>query len=263
MARLVWAERRTYLPGAIFVVVSIGTALAYPQVIRLIIDDGIIGGQAPRLNQLSLWMVVILLVEAAATGARDYFFGLGAERVGVRLRRLVFGTLLRQDIQFFDRREVGEITTRLSADVPPLEYVLGEEFADSLRFAVFSVLGTALLFYTSPPLTLLTLLAVPPIIFATSVLGRRVKVLSAKVQQATPRPAPRRPKSWPASAPSARSRKRPPSVRATTGNWRTPSSSSAGRFRRGRCSAACRSSRASAPRSSPSGSAATSSSPAA
>ena len=149
VARLVWAERRTYLTGAIFVVVSIGTALAYPQVIRLIIDEGIIGGEAQRLNQLSLWMVVILLVEAAATAARDYFFGLGAERVGVRLRRLVFGTLLRQDIQFFDRRDVGEITTRLSADVPPLEYMLGEEFADSLRFTVFSVLGTALLFYTS------------------------------------------------------------------------------------------------------------------
>ena len=184
VARLVWAERRTYLAGTIFVVVSIGTALAYPQVIRLIIDEGIIGGQAERLNQLSLWMVVILLVEAAGTGARDYFFGLGAERVGVRLRRLVFGTLLRQDIQFFDRRDVGEITTRLSADVPPLEYVLGEEFADSLRFTVFSVLGTALLFYTSPQLTLLTLLAVPPIVLATSVLGRRVKMLSANVQQA-------------------------------------------------------------------------------
>ena len=68
VARLVWAERRTYLTGTIFVVVSIGTALAYPQVIRLIIDEGIHGGQAQRLNQLSLWMVVILLVEAAAHG---------------------------------------------------------------------------------------------------------------------------------------------------------------------------------------------------
>jgi ABC-type multidrug transport system fused ATPase/permease subunit len=184
VARLVWAERRPYLIGAIFVAFSLGTALAYPQVIRLIIDDAIGGGQAERLNQLTLWMVVILLVEAVATGARDYYFGLGAERVGVRLRRMVFETLLRQDIQFFDQRDIGEITTRLWADVPPLEYVLGEEFADSLRFAVFSVLGTGLLFYTSVRLTLLTLLAVPPIVLATSVLGRRVKVLAADVQTA-------------------------------------------------------------------------------
>jgi ABC-type multidrug transport system fused ATPase/permease subunit len=184
VGRLVWAERRPYLKGTVFVAFSLGTALAYPQVIRLIIDDAIGGGRPQRLNQLSLWMVAILLVEAVATGARDYYFGLGAERVGVRLRRMVFETLLRQDIAFFDQRDIGEVTTRLWADVPPLEYVLGEEFADSLRFTVFSVLGTGLLFYTSVRLTLLTLLAVPPIVLATSMLGRRVKVLAADVQAA-------------------------------------------------------------------------------
>ena len=184
VARLVWAERRPYLLGGIFVTISIFTALAYPQVIRLIIDDAILGGRVQRLNQLSLFMVVILLVESVATGARDYYFGLGAERVGVRLRRMVFRTLLRQEIQFFDSRDIGEVTTRLWADISPLEYVLGEEFADSLRFAVFSVFGTGLLFYTSARLTLLTLLAVPPIVIATSLFGRRVKVRAAEVQNA-------------------------------------------------------------------------------
>jgi ABC-type multidrug transport system fused ATPase/permease subunit len=184
LLRLIWAERRAYLPGSVFVVFSLVTALVYPQVIRLIIDDAIAGGQADRLNELSLWMVVILLVEAVSTGARDYYFGLGAERAGVRLRRLVFDKLLDQEIAFFDTMDVGEITTRLWADVPPLEYVLGEELADSLRFTVFSVCGIALLFYTSAPLTLLILLAVPPIVLATSYLGRRVKVFARDVQTA-------------------------------------------------------------------------------
>ena len=122
--------------------------------------------------------------------------------VGVRLRRLVFQTLLRQDIQFFDRRDTGEITTRLWADVPPLEYVLGEEFADTLRAAVFSLCGTGLLFYTSPRLTLLMLLAVPPIALATSLLGRRVKMLAADVQKVPCGPAPLTP--VPARSPPAR-----------------------------------------------------------
>ena len=184
VTRLMWAERRQYLVGGIFVVLSICTALAYPYVIRLIIDDAIQGGQVRRLNQLSLLMVVILLVEAVSTSGRDYFFGLGAERVGVRLRRMVFTTLLQQDIQFFDRRDTGEITTRLWADVAPLEFELGEEFADTLRAAVFSVCGTGLLLYTSPRLTLLMLIGMPPIALATSLLGRRVKTLAADVQNA-------------------------------------------------------------------------------
>src|SRR5262249_10842712 len=73
---------------------------------------------------------------------------------------------------------------RLNADVLPLEHVLGEDLADSLRSGVFSVCGTLLLFYTAPRLTLLTMLAVPPVVMATSVLGRRVKTLAADVQRA-------------------------------------------------------------------------------
>ncbi len=184
MARIVWAERRPYLVGTIFVAMSIATALGYPYVIRLIIDEAIAHVEVHRLNQLSLIMVGILLFEAVSTYGRDYCFGLGAERVSLRLRRLLFETLLQQDIHFFDRRDHGEITTRLWADLPPLEWILGGEFADTLRNLVFSVFGTLLLLYTSPRLTLLTLLAVPPIVFATSLLGNRVKLRAADVQKA-------------------------------------------------------------------------------
>ncbi|HUK35332.1 MAG TPA: ABC transporter transmembrane domain-containing protein [Vicinamibacterales bacterium] len=184
VGRLVWAERTAYLAGAIFVVFSTLAALVYPYVVRLILDDAIGGGKIQKLNQLVLMMVGILLVEAAATTGRDYFFGLGAERVGVRLRTLVFRTLLRQDIQFFDSRDVGEIATRLWADVPPLEHALGEELAETLKNVVLVVGGTALLFYTSARLTFLMMLGLPPIAFASSWLGRRVKSMAADVQTA-------------------------------------------------------------------------------
>jgi ATP-binding cassette subfamily B protein len=184
VGRLVWAERRPYLLGAIFVVFSTLTALVYPYVVRLILDDAIGAGHLEQLNRLSLMMVGILVVEAVATAGRDYCFGIGAERVGVRLRTLVFHTLLRQDIQFFDSRDTGEIATRLWADVPPLEHALGEELAETLKNVVLVVGATALLFYTSARLTVLMLLGLPPIAFASWWLGRRVKSMAADVQTA-------------------------------------------------------------------------------
>jgi ABC-type multidrug transport system fused ATPase/permease subunit len=184
VGRLVWAERRPYLLGAIFVVFSTLTALVYPYVVRLILDDAIGAGHLEQLNRLSLMMVGILVVEAVATTGRDYCFGIGAERVGVRLRTLVFQTLLRQDIQFFDSRDVGEIATRLWADVTPLEHALGEELAETMKNAVLVVGGTALLFFTSARLTVLMLLGLPPIAFASWWLGRRVKSMAADVQTA-------------------------------------------------------------------------------
>jgi len=183
VGRLVLAERRPYLTGTVFVFFSTLSALAYPYVVKLILDEAIGAGQIEKLARFSLMMVGILLVEAAATCGRDYCFGLGAERVGVRLRALVFRTLLRQDIQFFDSRDTGEITTRLWADMPPLEHALGEELAETLKNAVIVVGGTALLFYTSPRLTVLMLLGLPPIALASSWLGRRVKTLAADVQR--------------------------------------------------------------------------------
>ncbi len=184
IASLVWAERRLYLLGLPFVLISIGTGLAYPQVVRLLIDEGVQGGRVERLNQMAVLLVAILIVEAVATFVRDYCFNLGAERTTARLRQAVFETLLRQDVQFFDRRDTGEITTRLWADIPHLWFVLGEEFADAMRFTVFCLGGTALLFYTSVPLTLVTLLAAPPIVVGTTWLGRHVRALSTELQQA-------------------------------------------------------------------------------
>ncbi len=184
IAQLVWSERRLYVPGTLFVLLSIGTGLAYPQVIRLIIDEGVQLQQIGRLNELALILVAILVVEAFSTGLRDYCFNLGAERAAIRLRRMVFDRLLRQDMHFFDRRDTGEITTRLWADVPVLQFVLGEELADAIRFAVIAVAGTGLLFYTSPRLSLITMLAVPPIVLATSFLGKKVRTLAGEMQQA-------------------------------------------------------------------------------
>jgi len=62
--------------------------------------------------------------------------------------------------------------------------VVGEPLGTAARYALVGVLGTAMLVYTSPALTLLLMLAVPPMAVVTWLLGGRVKILSARTQQA-------------------------------------------------------------------------------
>src|SRR4051794_35629025 len=95
-------ERRAYAIGVLFVAVGIVAALAYPQVIRLIIDEGVPGGRVDRINGLGLLMFVLLIVEAIATFVRNGLFNLAAERVAADLQQRAFEHLLRQDIAFFD-----------------------------------------------------------------------------------------------------------------------------------------------------------------
>ena len=184
LARLLRNQRRTYALGSIFVAVSIVTALAYPYAIRLMIDEGIYGHRLDRINTLGIVMLVLLVAEGAATFLRDHFFNLAAERAAAELRQRAFEHLLAQDIAFFDTRTTGEIAARLSADVPNLQRLVGDELADALRFALWAIGGTALLFYTSPLLSLLVLVAVPPLVAAASVLGNRVKGYAAEMQEA-------------------------------------------------------------------------------
>jgi ATP-binding cassette subfamily B protein len=179
---LVAEERRAYAAGSIFVVVGIGSGLSYPWFVQRLIDEGVQQRRLERVDQIGLILAALLIAEGIATVFRDYFFNMAGERVTARLRRRVFDHLLHQEIAFFDREKTGEMTTRLWADIPALARVAGEPFADALRFALFGVCGIGLLFYTSPVLTALVLLVVPPIVVASSFFGARVKRYTSEVQ---------------------------------------------------------------------------------
>ncbi len=181
---LVAEERRFYAVGSIFVVVGIVCGLSYPLFVQRLIDEGVMTARMDRINQIGIVLVALLLAEGIATVFRDYFFNLAGERLTARLRRLVFDHLLRQEITFFDREKTGELTTRLWSDIPVLARVTGEPFADALRFALFGVGGLGLLFYTSPVLTAVVALVVPPIVIASHYFGVRIKTASSEVQQA-------------------------------------------------------------------------------
>jgi ATP-binding cassette subfamily B protein len=184
LAALVFEQRALYAIGSIFVLVGIAAGLGYPLLVQQMIDNGVLTGRVDRMNRIGLVLLAVLLAEGASTTLRDYYFNVAAERVMARLRQRVFDHILRQEIAFFDRHSTGELMTRLWADTPSIGRVIGDEAADALRFAIFAVCGSALLFYLSPWLTMIVMAAVPPIVFASSYYGRRVKRLAGEMQQA-------------------------------------------------------------------------------
>jgi ATP-binding cassette subfamily B protein len=184
LALLVLEQRWLYVVGSAFVAIGLGAALSYPIIVKRLIDEGVLAGQSSRVNELALLLAGLLAAEGVATIVRNYYFNLAAERLMSRLRQRVFDHLLRQEIKFFDSRSVGELTTRLWDDVAVIGRVMSERLGDAVRSLLVGVLGTVLLIYTSPALTLLLMLAVPPIAVAAWVLGGRAKTFSARTQEA-------------------------------------------------------------------------------
>ncbi len=61
------------------------------------------------------------------------FFGLAGTRVATRARSMLLRSLLRQDMAFFDGRDTGELTNRLSVDCSKFSSVVSSHINVLLR----------------------------------------------------------------------------------------------------------------------------------
>ena len=177
-------ERRTLLLGTLFLFIGSAAGLAWPQLVRVLIDDALSGGDSSRLDRAALIMGALFLVQAAAVAIRYVLFTVAGERIVARLRHQLFARLLDQEIAFFDRRRTGELTSRLASDTTVLQNTVSANLSMLLRNGAGVVGGVVLLFLTSPILTGLMLAVVPPVALGAAVYGKRVRKLSREVQDA-------------------------------------------------------------------------------
>jgi ATP-binding cassette subfamily B protein len=145
-----------------------------PKVIRITIDQGIESGSTDLIHQLALLMVTILLIEAPAAYFRTYLFDTAARRANLRIQEALHSNLLKQEIGFFDKQNVAQLTARLATDSHSAAMLVSSWLPEGLRFSISGIMGLGLMVYTSPLLSLVVLIVAPIIGFATSMLGREI-----------------------------------------------------------------------------------------
>ncbi len=178
-------EWRRLLVGTAFLALGAATGLSFPQAIRFLIDSAINEGTTrATIDRAALVLLGIFLLQGIATAVRYTMFSVVGERVVARLRRDLYGSLVEQEIAFFDERRTGELANRLSSDTAVLQSAVSANVSMLLRHAATIIGGVALLLYTSPILTLLMLAVVPPVALGAVYYGRRVRKLSKQVQDA-------------------------------------------------------------------------------
>ncbi|MFM7159913.1 MAG: ABC transporter ATP-binding protein, partial [Planctomycetaceae bacterium] len=104
------------------------------------------------------------------------------ERTMADLRMATFGRLLRLPMVFFAQRRVGELASRLTADLDQIQRTLVSSIPQFLSQFLTLLGGIVLTTMTSPRLTLLVL-ATTPVVVGTAVwFGRRARQLSRETQ---------------------------------------------------------------------------------
>lgn len=148
-------------------------ALANPLVIQLIIDKVIIQNSVGNLNILGILLLLVGIFEAVLTTLRTYLFVDTTNRIDMSLGSQIIDHLLRLPLRYFERRPVGELSTRINELENIRQFLTGTALTVGLD-AVFSVVYIVVMLFYSWQLTLVGLSTIPIFIVITLIASPTV-----------------------------------------------------------------------------------------
>ncbi|MFN3874395.1 MAG: ABC transporter ATP-binding protein [Flavobacteriales bacterium] len=181
------------LPFALGMLLLLGTSLlslVFPGLMGSLVDAT--KGGVPReaealldltnIDSVALLLLGVFALQALLGFGRIYLFSYVTEHMLARLRQDTYEHLLKLPMAFFASRRVGELNSRISADVALLQDTFTTTLAELVRQLVIVSVGMVLLTLLSPPLTLTMLASIPVVALVAVVFGRFIRKLSKEVQ---------------------------------------------------------------------------------
>lgn len=163
-------------------VLSALLGLAFPMVVRYLLDAAFIQRNRAVLDRIAIGLVLLFTVQALLNYAQTYLLSAVGEQVVAGLRRELFARLLLMSPGFFAERRTGELTSRLTTDIGLLQGVLSHQIAEFSRQMLALVGGIVLLTLMQPRLTLTALGVVPLVVGSALFFGRRLRRMTTSVQ---------------------------------------------------------------------------------
>lgn len=134
--------------------------LANPLLIQVIIDKVITQRSLDTLQVLGIALVVVTMLEGVLGSLKTFLFAETTNRIDQRLGAEVIDHLLRLPLNYFDRRPVGELGSRVS-ELEKIRNFLTGQALTTLLDAAFSVIYIAVMLVYSWLLTLIALCVLP------------------------------------------------------------------------------------------------------
>lgn len=134
------------------------------------------------LTEVGWLILLVLAVQATLSFGRVLLFAKMTEDMMLAMRNDAFEAIVSMPMKFFDTRRVGDLNSRVSADITAIQDVFTTTLAELLRQIIIIVGGILALLYFSVTLTLLMLATLPVMIIAAISFGRFIRKLSKRTQ---------------------------------------------------------------------------------
>ncbi len=172
-----------FIIGLVSLALSSLTILSFPRLSGELLDVAKGEGKYfTSVNQVALILVGTLLVQSVFSFIRVYTFSIVSERGMADVRKSVYAKIIWLPMTFFDSRRVGELMSRITADVSTLQDTFSFTLAELLRQVLTLLFGIGIIFYLAPTLTGFMLLTFPVLVIAALIFGKYIRKLSKKTQ---------------------------------------------------------------------------------
>ncbi len=167
-----------FFVGLLFLFLSSAATLTFPYLLGGLLDKN----TTQEINNLAIVLLLIFLANAIFSFLRIYLFEIVTQKGLALLREKTYTNLIKLPIQFFNTRRVGELNSRISADISLLQTTFTTSIAEFLR-QILTILGGIIMLSTiSGKLTIFMLAVVPIIALIAYFFGRFIGKLSKQTQ---------------------------------------------------------------------------------
>ncbi len=159
-------------------------SLVVPNVIRLVIDDGLKNGDTPYIIRSALVLLGLGLGTAALSFVQRYLSEWVAARIGYDLRTRMYNHLQHLPFTYHDHSQTGQLISRCIEDVRAIQGFAAGSIIEIIQLVFMSTGVVTVLFLSDPLLAVIALLPLVPMAMMTSDFGGRVTRLFYAVDNA-------------------------------------------------------------------------------
>jgi subfamily B ATP-binding cassette protein MsbA len=163
-------------------VISSGFGLAFPMVIVRLLDTVTRTQETGPINLLAGLLVVIFLLQAVFSFFQSYLLAYVGERIVLDLRTSLYAHLQQLSLDFYAKRRVGDLVSRLSSDVTQMRTMLTTNLTMLLSQMLTLVGSIVIVLSMNARFTLFILAMLPVLVLVAFTFGRRIRRGSTHIQ---------------------------------------------------------------------------------
>ena len=170
--------------GTVLLLVGTGVFVLVPKQVGDLVDTAIQANLQERLREIVVSLIGLFAVLGVVTYFQTWFLGTAGARLLRDLRGRLFHHLVGLSVDFYDRRRVGELLSRMASDLTVVQNALTEQIPSGLQAAMRFLAVLVILLILHTRLTVVALLVVPPVVLFAIFYGRRLERVAQEERDA-------------------------------------------------------------------------------